>query len=101
MGRYIGDKRRTYTQPRSSNVRGEPCPGMYVEDPRETLVRNVNKLAEKMKKEGLSQSEFCRRANLHYETWMRLRRGLTWPDPGTLRKIASTAGIPVEVLFRR
>ena len=72
MARYDGTKRRTYAKPRGSNVKGDVCPGMYVEDPRETLVRNINRLAEKMKKEGLTQTEFCRRANLHYAPTLRL-----------------------------
>ena len=101
MARYIGDKRRTYTKPRASNVKGELCPGMYVEDPRVTLVRNINRLVDRLSKKGISQAEFCRRAGIGRATWQCLRAGQSWPDPGTLQKIASEAGIPVEVLFRR
>lgn len=101
MARYDGSRHRVAVEPRGSNVKGDLCPGMYVEDPRKTLVRNIHRLIERMKKEELSQAEFCRRAGVGYNTWKYLRDGKSWPDPGTLQKIASAAGVPVEVLFRR
>lgn len=101
MARYDGSKGRPEAMPRSSNVKGPLCPGIYVEDPRQTLVRNIHRLIEKMKKEEITQAEFIRRSGVSKKVWERLRDGKTWPDPGTLQKIASTAGIPVEVLFRR
>lgn len=99
--RRNGTKHRVWTAPRASCVKGNPCPGIYVEDPLVTLVRNINRLVEKMGKEGISQREFTRRAGVSFSAWMQLVKGRTWPEPGTLRKIASAAGVPVEVLFRR
>lgn len=101
MSRYTKPRKRDLTKPRASNVKGDPCPGIYVEDPRVTLVRNINKMSAKLAKDGVSNAEFCRKAGISSYSWATLKSGKSWPEPGTLQKIASMLGVPVEVLFRR
>ena len=99
--RYATQGKRDYTKPRATNVEGDLCPGIYVEDPRLTLTRNINKISDKLAKDGISNAEFCRRSGVGRCTWQLLKKGKSWPEPGTLQKIASALGVPVEVLFRR
>ena len=78
------------------------CPGMWVEDPKVTLARNLRRLLKKwQKKTGRSNKAFCRLSGVYHSTLYYILNGGRWPEPETLRKIASTLGVPVEVLFRR
>ena len=100
MPRLSNDHRDMKT-PRKSKVQGELCPGMWVEDPSITLARNINLLLAKWQKEGHTLIEFCRVSGVPKATLRSLRIYDSWPEPGTLMKIASTLGVPIEVLFRR
>lgn len=85
-------------------VKGPLCPGMWVENPKITLSRNLGRLLkENKKKTGCSIREFCRRAGIPRDTIFDIinEPGKHWAHPGTLMKIASTLGVPIEVLFRR
>ena len=86
---------------RGTNVKGNLRPGIYVEDPQVTLTRNVNRLIEKWQRNGVTISSFCRQAGVSEAILLRIRKGQACPEPGTLMKIASTFGVPIEVLFRR
>lgn len=75
---------------------------MYVEDPKKTLARNLNRLIKRYKRQtGISYSEFCRRTGIPRSVLHETKAGATWPTAETLRKICSQMEIPVEVLFRR
>lgn len=78
------------------------CPGMWVEDPHVTVSRNTRRLLKKWtKKTGQSIRAFCRAAGICKTSLYYVINGTRWPAPETLRRIASTLGVPVEVLFRR
>ncbi|MBQ1314485.1 MAG: helix-turn-helix transcriptional regulator [Clostridia bacterium] len=101
MTRYVGPGHRDDREPRKTLVRGPVCPGIYVEDPQITLARNVTRLIKKWQKNGITQKKFSELSGVNPATLVRIRKGLTWPEPGTLQKLASTFGVPLEVLFRR
>ena len=78
------------------------CPGMWVEDPNVTLARNTHKLRKKWQKQtGKSIKEFCRLSGVCHSALYYVLAGDRWPGPAVLRRIASTLGVPIEVLFRR
>lgn len=98
---FIVDGHRDTNQPRVTNVKGVLCPGIWVEDPQVTMSRNVNTLLKKWKRNGMSQAEFAKQSGISLTTLRLMRMGQVWPEPGTLMKVASTFGVPIEVLFRR
>lgn len=78
------------------------CPGMWVEDPQVTLSRNLRKLTKKWTKcTGKSIHTFCNMSGVAQSTFRNMRNGDSWPAPESLRRVASTLGVPIEVLLRR
>ena len=100
MARYTGGHRDMKRQ-RGTLVKGNLCPGMWVEDPQITLLRNIEFLLKRWQKSGKTINDFTRVSGVPHSTLVHLRKGRAWPEPGTLMKIASTFGVPIEVLFRR
>lgn len=101
MARYTGQDHRDARVKRGTLVKGNLCPGMWVEDPQVTLARNVETLLKKWRKDGRTLIQFSKDSGIPTTTVRYLRLGMSWPEPGTLRKLASTLGVPIEVLFRR
>lgn len=101
MARKFSEGHRDVKEKRGTSVRGNLCPGIWVEDPQVTLGRNTRRLLKKWERNGIGLMEFSRLSGVSTTVLQDVRAMRSWPEPGTLMKLASTFGVPIEVLFRR
>lgn len=74
----------------------------YTEPADVTIRRNVVRLTDEWcKRTGKSLCCFCRLAGISQSAFWYYRSGERKPSLKVITKMASTLGVPVEVLFRR
>ena len=75
---------------------------MYVENPRITFKRNLQKMLDKwVKRYDSSYAEFARVAGIREHHLRYYRRGERFPTPEQMVKLAKALQQPVEMFFRR
>lgn len=62
-------------------------------------MRKVNRVREERKRQGLTQFELAKRANIHPVEIGRIERGIIKPFPGWRKRLAEALGVPEAELF--